>query len=61
MRLVAAVEIRDARQRAIAEKIGRFYDSCANLTSLLQSVYSGLAEEARRAELGDGSSQASRR
>ncbi|EPE05805.1 hypothetical protein F503_08336 [Ophiostoma piceae UAMH 11346] len=51
--LVAAIETRDAKQRAVADRVGRFYDSCMNLTSLLQRVYTGLAEEARQATLSD--------
>ncbi|KAL1903058.1 hypothetical protein Sste5346_000342 [Sporothrix stenoceras] len=53
-RLVAAMEARDAKQRAVADKVGRFYNSCMNLTSLLQTVYTGLAEEAQLAVLNDG-------
>ena len=49
--LVAAIETRDAKQRAVADRVGRFYDSCMNLTNLLQRVYTGLAEEARQATL----------
>ncbi|CAK7205909.1 hypothetical protein SEUCBS139899_008689 [Sporothrix eucalyptigena] len=50
-RLVAAMEVRDAKQRAVADKVGRFYNNCMNLTSLLQTVYAGLAEEAKLAVL----------
>ncbi|CAK7219725.1 hypothetical protein SCUCBS95973_003915 [Sporothrix curviconia] len=50
-RLVAAMEVRDAKQRAVADKVGRFYNACMNLTSLLQTVYAGLAEEAQQAVL----------
>ena len=53
-RLVAAMEARDAKQRAVADKVGRFYNSCMNLTSLLQTVYTGLAEKAQVAVLEDG-------
>ncbi|OAA61988.1 hypothetical protein SPI_04847 [Niveomyces insectorum RCEF 264] len=52
-KLVAAVEAREAAQQAIANKVGRFYDSCANLTSLLETVYKGLSEEARSAQLDE--------
>lgn len=53
-RLVVAMEARDAKQRAVADKVGRFYNSCMNLTSLLQTVYTGLAEEAQLAVLDEG-------
>ncbi|CAK7267272.1 hypothetical protein SEPCBS57363_002512 [Sporothrix epigloea] len=52
-RLVAAMEVRDAKQRAVADKIGRFYNECMNLTSLLQTVYASLAEEAQQAVLDE--------
>ncbi|CAK7208329.1 hypothetical protein SBRCBS47491_000055 [Sporothrix bragantina] len=53
-RLVAAMEVRDAKQRDVADKVGRFYNGCMNLISLLQTVYTGLAEEAQLAVLDDG-------
>ncbi|ERT02160.1 uncharacterized protein SPSK_05594 [Sporothrix schenckii 1099-18] len=53
-RLVAAMEARDVKQRTVADKVGRFYNSCMNLTSVLQMVYSGLAEDAQKAVLDDG-------
>ncbi|CAK7239935.1 MAG: hypothetical protein STHCBS139747_001370 [Sporothrix thermara] len=52
-RLVAAMEVRDAKQRAVADNVGRFYNECMNLTSLLQTVYAGLAQEAEQAVLDD--------
>ncbi|CAK7264825.1 hypothetical protein SEPCBS119000_001194 [Sporothrix epigloea] len=56
-RLVAALEVRDAKQRAVADKIGRFFNDCMNLASLLQTVYASLAEETQLAVLDEEDGQ----
>ncbi|EFX04758.1 hypothetical protein CMQ_1686 [Grosmannia clavigera kw1407] len=50
-RLVAAVEGKDTQQRSAAGKVARFYDGCINLANVIESVYTGLAAEAKAADL----------